>query len=148
MGSLQLLTGAAAAAPPSAATDGFALKRGENPGKLFEGFDFTNLEDVICELWSTAGSGVMTAQVRLWGFSAEASKWLPIGVTPTGGTDTNRGLLNNGVAIGEFATPADSLNFAQPIGAIKGFTRVAAEIVGALGGVGTTISVLLKNVGA
>jgi hypothetical protein len=147
MTKLTLLTGATAAAAPTLATDGKALRREGNPGTgLDEGFDVSSLEDVICEVWSTAGTGVLTAVVRLWGYSFEAQQWLPVGITPAGGTDTNRGLLNNGVTIGEFASPADKLLFAQPIGALKGFARVAAEIVGALGGAGTAISVQLKAI--
>jgi len=145
MGMVMLLTGVTSAGPPSAATDGKPLRRGAGSGTDIQvGFD-TPIEDAVCELWSTAGSGAMTAAVRLWGFSAEAATWFPIGITPAAGTDTNRGLLNNGVTIGEMTTVADKLAFAQVIGGLRVFTRVAAEIVGALGGVSTAISVGIRN---
>ena len=141
---LTLLSAATAQAAPSVATDGKPLFRGATGQVPGEGFDSCNLFDAVVLLHSTAGSGVMTASVRLWGYYEPANKWYPLGPVQAGGTDTNRGLLNNGVTIGEFASPADQLLFSQPIGYLANFSRVAAEIVGALGGTSTAITVVLE----
>ncbi len=129
--------------PPTSASDGKPLFMGDPLQAIGEGFDSQNLEDLIALVFSTAGSGVMTCSVRLWGYYLPSNIWVPWGITPVGGTDTNRGLLNNGVTIGEFAAPADLLRFAQPVGYCRHFSRAAAEIF-AIAGTATAVSVVLE----
>lgn len=129
--------------PPSAATDGKPLFRGDPNQVAGEGFDSLNLQDVMVLVDSTAGSAVMTVTVRLWGYYAPTGKWYPLGPTPPAGADTLRGLLNNGVAIGELAAPADLIRFAQPFGYLTNFSRIDAEIQ-AIGGTATAITVTLE----
>ena len=146
---LELLpTGTTSSAPPTAATDGLALSLGDNPGKREEGFDLTTLSadtDISLTVESTAGSGVMTADLRLWLRFPKSGTWAPFEHTPTGGTDTNRGKLNSAVLIGEFATEADKLRFHQRIPAtvLKNADRVKLEIV-ALGGTTPAIKAMLE----
>jgi hypothetical protein len=52
-------------------------------------------------------------------------------------------MLNNGVAIGEFAAPTDVLRFAQPFGYLSNFSRLDAEIQ-AIGGTATAVTVVIE----
>ena len=75
---------------------------------------------------STAGSGVMTVTVRLWGFNLELDRWFDLG------------LLNGGVAIGE--CQADQISYAEGVMGLRGFDRLYAEVT-AIAGTATAVSV-------
>lgn len=85
-------------------------------------------DQAIILVHSTAGSGVMTAVVRLWGFNTELGRWYDLGP------------LNGGNAIAE-TTVADSIAYAEGIAGLRPFSRLYAEIVGALGGTATAVTV-------
>lgn len=88
---------------------------------------------------STAGSGVMTMTLKMWGFRADVGAWVPFGSSTT---DANRGLLNAATAIGELAAPADQLLYSDVIDGMWSFERAYLEVV-AIGGVATAISAWL-----
>lgn len=135
---LRLLTAATATnSPPSGATAGKSLKKGENAGLPDEGFLISTLDDCILKLKSTAGSGTMTVTIKLWGWSNVDSDWSPLG---THTVDSSRGLLNEATAIGEVV--ADRLQLAQVISGLKHFDRVYVEIT-AIGGTSTAVDVWL-----
>ncbi len=77
---------------------------------------------------STAGSGAMTASLRLWGFQSDDGRWYDLGP------------LNAGTPIAE-TTIADTISYAEGVAGLRAFTRLYCEIVGALGGAATAITV-------
>lgn len=81
------------------------------------------------KLFNTAGTGTLTATVKLWGWDRTAGKWAPIG---TGATDVDRGKLNGGAAIGEVGNDiiAHTERLEHPLAALL---RLYAEIT-AIGG--------------
>lgn len=85
-------------------------------------------------VYSTAGSGTMTVTIRLWGYHADGSVWVPLGP----GGDTTKGTINEGAAIGETST--DVIRHAEPIDLPGHFSRLYAEIT-AIGGTSTAITV-------
>lgn len=85
------------------------------------------LEELHVFVQSTAGSGVMTATLKLWGFNAELGRWFDLG------------LMNGGSPIEE--SKADTLSWSQAVASPNAFTRLYVEIVGALGGAATAIKV-------
>lgn len=91
-------------------------------------------DDVVVLVYSTAGSGTMTATIKLWGYVTAAAMWVPLGV----GADTTKGTLNAGAAIGE--TSADVLRHSEIVSGLFGFDRVYAEVV-AIGGTSTAVTV-------
>lgn len=138
MAYLQLLSAATATnGAPSGATAGFDLRMGQNAGKFNEGFLRSMLEECVLVLKSTAGSGVMTVTVKLWGYNPRPDEWVPLG---THTVDANRGVLNESTAIGEVVS--DKLQFAQIVAGLKHFTRVYLEIT-AIGGTSTAVSAWL-----
>lgn len=83
-------------------------------------------------VYSTAGSGTMTATIKLWGYSVSRAAWFVLGV----GTS---GVLNAGAAIAE--TSSDSISYTEEIaGVLRGYSRLYAEVT-AIGGTSTAISV-------
>ncbi len=86
---------------------------------------------------STAGSGTMTVTLKLWGYVAPLEAWVPLG---THATDATRGVLNQGVAIGEVV--ANSLEFAELVDGLSTFSRLYLEIT-AIGGTSTAVSAWL-----
>lgn len=86
------------------------------------------------KVWSTAGSGVMTVTIRMWGYSN--ATWVPIGT----GADTTKGTINSGAAIGE--TTADSIVHSEVLNYPCDFQRLYAEVT-AIGGTATAISAAL-----
>lgn len=83
-------------------------------------------------VYSTAGSGTMTATIKLWGYSVARSAWVVLGV----GTS---GVLNAGAAIAE--TSSDSISYTEEVaGVLRGYSRLYAEVT-AIGGTSTAISV-------
>lgn len=109
-----LASGSTSGAAPTAATDGVAIPY------------FADQATIM--LKSTAGSGTMTATVRIWGYSVLNSEWYALGV------------LNAGTAIPEVTT-ADTLSYTEQIVGLRAFIRLAAEIIGSLGGSSTAIKV-------
>jgi len=85
---------------------------------------------------STAGSGTMTATIRLWGYSAVAQDWFPLGV----GTASGKGVINGGSALEE--TGADAIAHIENIDGLENLERIHAEIV-SIGGTATAISAWL-----
>jgi hypothetical protein len=113
---LTVLTGAETAAVPTAATDGVDLSQMRYPN------------DVVCLIHSTAGSGTMSMTVKAHGYHPSTSRWYPLG---TDATAANKGLLNEGNAMGE--TAANAISHAEIISGLRGFSRFALEITGSTG---------------
>jgi hypothetical protein len=132
---IKLLDGVTATtAAPSAATDGFSLRK-PTPGTeyVWSGQNIGQLN-----LYSTAGSGTMTATVRMWGYKGNADRWFPLG---TSTTESERGLINGG-AVDEDG--ADNLVSSTLIQGLSGFDRIAAQVV-AIGGTSTAIDLDLDT---
>lgn len=113
---ISLLTAAAVSAPPSVtlATAGTAVPFA--------------CDQAIILVTNPAGTGTVTASLRLWGFNVEKGRWYDLGP------------LNGGAAIPE-STTSDLIAYAEGIAGLRPFARLYCEIVGALGGAGTTITV-------
>lgn len=90
--------------------------------------------EVTVAVYSTAGSGVMTATIKLWGYLAAPGVWVPMGV----GADTTKGTLNAGAAIGE--TTADKILHSERVVGLFSYDRVYAEVT-AIGGTATAVTV-------
>jgi hypothetical protein len=125
--SFELLASAAATnSPPSGSSAGLALstivgRLGALPSQM------------TLIVRSTAGSGTMTATLKLWGYSPVAADWFPLGT----GTDALKGTINVAAAIGE--TSADKIRHSELIYTPCHFTRVYMEIT-AIGGTSTAIT--------
>lgn len=92
---------------------------------------------------STAGSGTMTATVKLWGFfrtSGTLGHWAPLG---THATAASKGLVNEANAMGETGT--DAIRHAEVVENLEGIERMYAEIT-AIGGTSTAISAWLTGI--
>lgn len=121
MKSITLLTAATATNSPPTATSNTV------------GVDIPFLCDqAVVFVHSTAGSNVMTATVRLWGFSRALQRWFPLG------SGTTPGVLNAGVAIPEIS--ADYIAYAEPVANLRAFERLYAEIT-AIAGTSTAVTV-------
>jgi hypothetical protein len=83
-------------------------------------------DQALVLLKSVAGSGTMTADVRLWGFSPATLDWYAIGQ------------LNAAVAIAEVG--ADRIAYCELLVGLRRFSRLYAQIV-SLGGTATEIEV-------
>lgn len=89
-----------------------------------------NLQDKgMLVLDSVAGTGALTASVRLWVYSEASHKWGPLGVSAT---IASRGLLNDGVLI--TADPANTLAHRELVKGLSGADNIYAQVVSALGG--------------
>lgn len=122
MSRLQLTMGTSA---PSAATDGNPLKKGASIGKPEEGFSDGELENVVLYYRATvtAGQTATMSFLRVWIYSETGTDdWYPIGDAVTGGTDADRGKLNNLVALGEIST--DKINYCTVLNLPGGATRI------------------------
>jgi hypothetical protein len=144
---IRLLSGITATnSPPSDVTHGFPL-RGASPG--IDGSYWRGQDEGLIVVRSTAGSGTMTVEIRIWGlvsFEIDGSKvefWVPHG---SASTDADRGVLNQGNAIGEQASSADVLRHAEIIAGLSAYRRIAAEVV-AIGGTGTAVDCFLLELG-
>lgn len=128
-GVIQLLDDATATnSAPTAATDGVALPPAWG--------------DAIVLVRSTAGSGTMTATVKLWAYwegsadgSTDAIGWYPLG---TDATAADKGILNEGNALEE--TSADGIAHTERVVGLNAFRRLYAEVT-AIGGTATAVSV-------
>lgn len=115
---LNLLTGATALngapSPITSATAGVA-----RPFAMDQG---------VVLVHSTAGSGTLTAQVRIWGYQTNLGRWYDLGI------------INDGADVVEVG--ADTLSHAEGIAGLRAFDRFYAEVV-AIGGTSTAINVNL-----
>lgn len=112
-----LASGTTASAAPATLTDatlGAAIPMGGAANEV-----------TIC-VQSTAGSGVMTATLKVWGFQPELGRWFDLGQ------------MNGGSPLEE--SKADTLSWAQVLQGACAFSRLYIEIV-ALGGTNTAIKV-------
>lgn len=82
-------------------------------------------------LRSVRGSGTMTADIRLWGWSKATLRWY------------NLGQINSGTPVGELST--DAIAHAEPIVGLRRFTKLYAEIE-ALGGTATEVELVVDCV--
>ncbi len=83
---------------------------------------------------STAGSGTMTATVRLWGkLPVGGGIWMPLGP----GADATKGVINEGTALGE--TSADAIRHSEMVENLGMFERLYLEIT-AIGGTSTAVT--------
>lgn len=114
---------------PSAATAGVAMKDFNRP--------YVASREASVVVVSTAGSGTMTVTIKMWGYLAAASRWVPLGKNSTAAT---KGILNDGNAIAETGT--DSIGHAEPLLFAGHFDRIYAEVT-AIGGTDTAITVWL-----
>lgn len=103
---------AATATPPSGITAGVALP--------------FLVDQITVLVKSTAGSGTMTATVRVWAYFPEAAAWFSCGV------------LNAGNAIPE--TTADAIQYCEAVVGLRGASRVHAQLE-AVAGTSTAITV-------
>lgn len=126
-----LLSGATATnSPPSGASAGLAIS------------DISNLfnfmpNEIGLLVYSTAGSGTMTATIRLWSYHDVASDWFPLGT----GADGTKGTINAGTATGETGTDEIRHQEILSLGGLVG-SRLYAEVT-AIGGTSTAVSVAL-----
>lgn len=121
--------------PPSAATDGIDL----NSLRPAAGRPVSTTGGIY--LYSTAGSGTMTVQGRVWGYVSGPNKWFPLG----SGADADKGKLNEAVAgtfttIGE--TTSDQLLHVEPIRNLGLLHRLYLEIT-SIGGTSTAVTAKL-----
>src|SRR3990167_3455428 len=97
---IQLLTAATTAnSAPALSTDGLALST------TAAGVELSGYRSLLL-VKSTAGSGTMTVNIRMWGYSAVSAAWHPLGV----GADSTKGTINLVAALGE--TGADAIRHA------------------------------------
>lgn len=85
------------------------------------------VDQVTILVRSTAGSGTLTASIRMWGYCVVANRWYSLG------------LLNSGTDIAEAST--DLLSYVETIGGLRRFIRLYAEIE-SLGGTSTAVEIL------
>ncbi len=115
--------GTTASAAPAPFTDGTSI-----------GVAMPHLSDqAVILLRSVAGTGTLTATVRLWGYFPSTGFWYALG------TGTNQGYINGGVAVGEISTVGNTIAQAEGLSGLRRCTRLYAEIIGALGGTGTEV---------
>lgn len=124
------------------ATVGFALKSGKDAGGVNRSIPPDGQCAIVVE--STAGSGTMTATLKLWVYSDAVGEWVPLG---TNATAADKGKLNEGNAIAEFAAVADRLLHTELVNGLAHYERVYLEVV-AIGGTGTAIDAWLIGRGA
>lgn len=127
--SLELLTAVTAVnGVPTAATHGQALN------ELKRGSRLPSTGDLMVR--STAGSGTMTAQFRLWAYHSKPAVWMPIGT----GTASGKGLINAGVIQDEVG--ADVLRHLESVPLSHGIERLYLELT-SIGGTATAVSAWL-----
>lgn len=80
-------------------------------------------------VYTTAGSGTMTAQVTIWGYLEATRGWSKVKA------------LNAGAAIAE--TSADVINYAETVVGLRQFSRLYAELV-AVAGTSTAVNVAVQ----
>lgn len=95
---------------------GFDLRR-RMPGNAGSGWSGQDWGEIVVK--STAGSGTMTWQGRLWLYDLEADFWAPAGISST---STSRGLLNGGTTIAEEG--ADQIVHRENVVGLSGPARI------------------------
>jgi hypothetical protein len=129
---------------PSGATAGVQIRK---TSSSTAGRGLSAAQRALILIKSTAGSGTMTATVKLWGYISAgsgdaanpAAGWYPLG---TSSTAANKGIVNEQSAMGE--TTADGIAHAEVLENIAPFDRLYAEVT-AIGGTSTAISVFLAG---
>ena len=114
-----------ATAVPSAATAGVPLRIGSVIGKPEQGFGDGELENLVLLYRATVTAGQTATMdfLRIWCyFETGTDDWYPVGPAVAGGTDADRGKLNNLVGLAEIV--ADKLHLAQVINLPGGATRI------------------------
>src|SRR3990167_5745213 len=144
MARLQLTIGTAV---PTLATDGNPLRIGESIGKPEQGFmeGFYDWLVLFYRATVTAGETATMSFLQIWIYSSldgAAADWYPVGPIAAGGTDTDRGKLNNLVALGEIGT--DKINFTQVINRLAAAERVYLR-EGTSGGAGYASTAWLRK---
>jgi hypothetical protein len=128
---IQLLSEVTAAnGVPTAATDGSELWGSFERGKP--------QNEAVLAIHSTAGSGTMTATLKLWGYLKSTGVWYPMG---TEATAANKGLINAGSAVPE-GPIADAIRHSELVIGFVHFDRIYLEVT-AIGGTATAISAWL-----
>lgn len=112
-----LASGTTASAAPATLTD-------ESLGAAIPGGGAVDEVHVLVQ--STAGSGTMTATLKLWGFNPELGRWFDLGS------------LNGSSPIEE--SKSDVLSWSQVVQGMSAYSRLYVQIV-ALGGTNTAIKV-------
>lgn len=130
-----LASATATNSPPAAATSGVALDA------IKAAFGGAIPDDLSIVVTSTAGSGTISVTLRVWEcFGTLASQatglWCPIGT----GSDSSKGVLNGGAAIGEVS--ADLLRHCEPVSLAAHAQRIYTEIA-AISGTATAVTVFL-----
>lgn len=142
---LELLSGVTATnGKPSGATAGVPVSRRASGQLSDQGFQ-DHVVRAMLLVWSTAGSGTMEVEIRLWGYVKEyrkqeavvaIAKWFPLGP----GTDVLKGTFNQQVKAGE--TDANSITHEEIVAHFGTFDRLYAEVV-TIAGTATAISAIL-----
>ena len=123
-------------AAPALATDGNPLRAGASAGLPDQGFGDGELDDLVLiyRATVTASETATMSFLRVWlYFETGTDDWYPVGPAVTGGSDADRGKLNNLVAFGEIAT--DKIHFATVLDLPGGATRIYLQ-EGTSGGAG------------
>lgn len=118
---IQLWTGITAAnSPPSLASDGFRMPK--------------YWDDVLVSVISSAGT-TPTVTAKFWGFQGgDVDQWLPVGIDPTGAGDgTLAGVMNEGFAIGAFASGGSVIRHVEALTGLSNFDRVYLELTALTG---------------
>jgi hypothetical protein len=121
---------------PTLATDGVDIRKGP-AGEKGRGLRESDYATLL--VYSTAGSGTMTATVKLWGYVPRLTRWFPLGASTT---DSLRGVVNLATVIGEDG--ANLIEHSELVQGLSTFTRAYAEIA-TIGGTATAITVELAR---
>lgn len=89
---------------------------------------------------SSAGSGTMTATLRLWGYVAAIGAWVPVSSNPN--DITKSGFIYNGVAIPE--NTADQISYSETLLNLGHYDRLYLQC-SAIGGTATAIEAWLVS---
>lgn len=136
-------------AEPSGAAAGVALRLGRNPLVSKEGFTVAEmLTGVVLAFRATVTAGQTAGQpfLRPFLYIPTAGDWFPLGPTLQGGSDTDRGKLNNAVALGELATGDDKIVYSTIINGLSAGSRFYLQH-GAGSGTGYAHTAYLVSIG-
>ena len=119
---------------PTLDTDGVALAYGRNAGS--EGFFKGKTDNLVLDYRATVSTGQTAALdgLKVWVFSRRHSAggtWAPLGPAPAGGTNADRGKLNNGVALGEDG--ADQIEYTDLLSGLGAFERIYLQEINPTG---------------
>ncbi len=127
--------------PPTAATDGVPCYPDQNDLYNCTGANFPGRasREAVLFVHNSAGSGTVTATVRLWGYLTMSGQWYPIGA----GADATKGTINAGVALGESGV-SDKINHCEPFYLMGMFDRLYAEVT-VISGTSTAVDVYVTT---